>query len=236
MVLPRRLGWIAQACLVAAAFASRLAMQVLTLLRSQITENSRRSAEERRPKASPPSRIAPRPCANLEGILCNMSSSLTRTVRPGITAGILILTVCGGLLSQAAAAAPCAPAATAKADILGVMDDLFAALRADDQERFQKITAPDFYAYDGGMRLAGSALMDVIKKGHASGMRWEWSVTDPEVHVTCNLAWITYVNQGSVETSSGRQAQTWLESAILEYSGARWRIRFAHSTRVPKQS
>ncbi len=36
--------------------------------------------------------------------------------------------------------------------------------------------------------------------------------------MTCNLAWITYVNQGSVEDASGRQAITWLESAVLEYA------------------
>jgi hypothetical protein len=59
-------------------------------------------------------------------------------------------------------------------------------------------------------------------------------ITDAEVHVACNLAWITYVNQGSVEDASGRQAVTWLESAILEYSDARWRIRFLHSTRASK--
>jgi hypothetical protein len=164
-----------------------------------------------------------------------MSCLPARTVRRGIAAGIFI--VWANLLPQAASAAPaCAPAATAKTDILGVMEDLLAALRTDDQERFQRLTAPDFYAYEGGRRLAGSELSDLIKKGHSGGMRWEWSVTDPEVHVACNLAWITYVNQGAVEDGSGRQAQTWLESAVLEYSGVRWLIRFVHSTRAPKQT
>jgi hypothetical protein len=114
------------------------------------------------------------------------------------------------------------------------MDDMFAALRTDNQERLQQLTSPDFYAYDGGMRFTGPAMIDFIKQGHASGKRWVWSITDPEVHVTCNLAWITYVNQGSVEDASGRQALTWLESAIMEYSNARWHIRFIHSTRAPK--
>jgi hypothetical protein len=146
-----------------------------------------------------------------------------------------MLIVCGNPLSQAvAAASACAPVATAKTDIVGVMDDMITAFRTDNQERFQQVTAPDFYAYDGGMRFTGPALLDLIKQGHASGKRWMWSVTVPEVHVTCNLAWITYVNQGSVEDTSGRQALTWLESAILEYSNTRWRIRFLHSTRAQK--
>jgi len=114
------------------------------------------------------------------------------------------------------------------------MQDMFAALRAEDLNRFQKIAAPNFYVYDGGARFTGPALVDLIKSGHASGKRYDWSVTEPEVHVACNLAWITYVNQGSVEDASGRQAVTWLESAVLEYANTRWRIRFAHSTRVPK--
>jgi hypothetical protein len=163
-----------------------------------------------------------------------MNWLFARAVRPEIAAGVLM--VCGGLLPHAATAvSACAPAATAKADILGVMDDLFMAFRTDSPERLQQVTTPDFYAYDGGMRLTGPALMDVIMKGHASGKRWMWSVTDPDVHVACNLAWIAYVNQGSLEDTSGRQALTWLESAILEYSNARWRIRFLHSTRAHKQ-
>ena len=162
-----------------------------------------------------------------------MASLLVRPIRLGTAVGVLI--VCANLPSQAAAAASaCAPAATAKSDIIGVMDDMFAALRTDNQERLLQLTSPDFYAYDGGMRFTGPAMMDFIKQGHASGKRWVWSITDPEIHVACNLAWITYVNQGSVEDTSGRQALTWLESAILEYSNARWHIRFIHSTRAPK--
>jgi hypothetical protein len=111
---------------------------------------------------------------------------------------------------------------------------MFAAMRADDLKRFQEITAPNFYAYDAGIRFTGPALMDFIKSAHASGKRYDWSVTQPEVHVACNLALITYVNQGYVEDGSGRQAVTWLESAVLEYASARWRIRFIHSTRAAK--
>jgi ketosteroid isomerase-like protein len=113
------------------------------------------------------------------------------------------------------------------------MQDLFAALRAHDLQRFQEITGPDFYAYDAGLRFTGPAFMELLDKAQASGKHHEWSVTNPEVHVACNLAWITYVNQGAVEDSSGRQAVTWLESGILGYANGQWRIRFAHSTRAP---
>jgi hypothetical protein len=157
-----------------------------------------------------------------------------RSVRAGIVVGTLI--VFGNSLPQTASAASrCAPAATARSEVVGVMQNFFAAMRTDDLKRFQEIAAPNFYAYDGGKRFNDPAsLVDLIKSLHASGKRYEWSVTEPEVHVACNLAWITYVNQGSVEDASGRQAVTWLESAVLEYGNARWRIRFIHSTRAPK--
>jgi hypothetical protein len=63
-------------------------------------------------------------------------------------------------------------------------------------------------------------------------------VIEPQVHVSCNLAWITYVNKGAVQDSSGRQDVTWLESAILEsaildYVNGHWLIHFFHSTRAP---
>jgi hypothetical protein len=147
-----------------------------------------------------------------------------------------MLIVFGNLqLHTASAASRCAPAATAQGDVVGVMRNMFVALRDEDLKRFQEIAAPNLYAYDGGRRFSGpESLVDLIKSLHASGKRYEWSVTEPEVHVACNVAWITYVNQGSVEDASGRQAVTWLESAVLEYANARWRIRFIHSTRVPK--
>ncbi|MDB6104690.1 MAG: hypothetical protein JWO52_4689, partial [Gammaproteobacteria bacterium] len=41
-----------------------------------------------------------------------------------------------------------------------------AAFRTDNQRRFQQISAPDFYAYDGGMRFTGPTLVDLIKNAH----------------------------------------------------------------------
>jgi len=130
------------------------------------------------------------------------------------------------------ASTTCASPSTAQKQIVGTIQDMFTALRTDDLQSFQTLVAPDFYAYDGGMRFSAPALADLIKKAHASGKRWEWSVTNADTHVECDLAWITYVNQGSVEDATGRQATAWLESAVLRYSDARWHILFLHSTRA----
>ena len=138
-------------------------------------------------------------------------------------------------LRTASAANRCAPAATARRDVVGVMQSFFAAMRVDDLKGVQEITSPNLYAYDNGVRFNGPAsLVDLIKGLHASGKRYEWSVTEPDVHVACDVAWIAYVDRGSVEDAAGRQEVTWLESAVLEYAHARWRIQFLHSTRAPK--
>lgn len=137
------------------------------------------------------------------------------------------------LANAATAKQPCAPAASARSEVVGTIKQMFVAARADDLSALVAITTPDFYAYDGGKRFTAQTLMELIKKLHAAGKRYEWNVTDPEVHIACNFAWVTYVNQGSIEDTAGHQDMTWLESVILEYANGQWRARFLHSTRVP---
>ena len=44
-----------------------------------------------------------------------------------------------------------------------------------------------YCAYDGGKRFTAQTLMELIKKAHVAGKHYEWNVTDPEVHIACNL-------------------------------------------------
>jgi hypothetical protein len=82
-----------------------------------------------------------------------MTSLPTPLVRTGIA--VVILISCGSVLPKtASAAARCAPTATAQRDVVGVMQEMFAAMRAEDLKRFQEIATPDLYAYDGGVRLS----------------------------------------------------------------------------------
>jgi ketosteroid isomerase-like protein len=136
------------------------------------------------------------------------------------------------LVGIASAKQQCAPPAKSEAEIVAVMKQMFVAARADDFPAVIAITTPDFYAYDNGKRFTAKSLMDLIKKAHADGQRYEWNVTEPEVHVTCNIAWVAYVNKGSFEDASGRKEMTWLESMVLDYADKQWRIRFLHSTRA----
>ncbi len=162
-----------------------------------------------------------------------MSKGKSRTGLLSVLCGASILS-CATFAGAEAAAAPCAPAAAAPGAIAEVMRQMYVALKADDLAGFQATVSPDFYAFDNGARFTADSLVALIKSLHAAGKRFEWTVNDPEVHVACDLAWITYVNRGSVEDAAGKRPLAWLESGVLVYSEGRWRLRFFHSTLVPK--
>lgn len=117
--------------------------------------------------------------------------------------------------------------------IVDTVSTIFAAARADDVAKFDSVIAPGFYIFDGGARFNGDSIMDLIKAQHAAGKRYEWNVTEPDVHISGNTAWIAYINKGSITDASGAVNQQWLESAVLEKQRGFWKILFMHSTRVP---
>jgi len=120
-----------------------------------------------------------------------------------------------------------------QAQVVDTIRTIFAAAAADDLAMFHSVTAPSFYIFDNGKRFDGDAIMELIKTLHAAGNRYEWNVTDPDVHVNGNNAWIAYVNRGTITDVSGKHAQQWLESAVLQKQAGTWKILFMHSTRVP---
>jgi Domain of unknown function (DUF4440) len=130
--------------------------------------------------------------------------------------------------------AACQAEGSAKASIVKAVESLFEAAGKNDLATFQTVVVPEFYIYDGGVRFTAESLVGLIQKAQASGTSFEWNVTEPKIHVSCNTAWITYVNKGSITTAAGRQEMKWLESANLEYLDGAWKIDFVHSTRAPK--
>jgi hypothetical protein len=117
--------------------------------------------------------------------------------------------------------------------VVDTVRTIFSAARADDVAKFDSVIAPGFYIFDVGARFNGDTIMASIKALHAAGKRYEWNVTEPDVHITGNTAWIAYVNKGSISDASGTLNQNWLESAFLEKQAGTWKIVFMHSTRVP---
>jgi ketosteroid isomerase-like protein len=117
--------------------------------------------------------------------------------------------------------------------VVDTVSTIFTAARADDVAKFDSVIAPGFYIFDVGARFNGDSIMALIKTQHAAGKRYEWNVTEPDIHISGNTAWIAYVNKGSITDASGTVNQNWLESAFLEKQAGSWKIVFMHSTRVP---
>jgi ketosteroid isomerase-like protein len=120
-----------------------------------------------------------------------------------------------------------------QSQIVDTVSTIFAAARTDDVAKFDTVITSDFYMYDGGARFNGDAVMALIKAQHAAGKRFEWNVTEPDIHISGKTAWIAYVNKGSITDASGTVNQNWLESVFLEKQAGSWKIVFMHSTRVP---
>jgi hypothetical protein len=125
------------------------------------------------------------------------------------------------------------PETLEQAKVIDAVKTIFVAAKADDLEKFHSVVAPGFYIYDLGARFDGDAIMKLIQSAHVAGQVFDWNVTEPDVHITGNTAWIAYVNKGSM-TAGGKTVELkWLESAFLEKQGEAWRIVFMHSTQVP---
>jgi ketosteroid isomerase-like protein len=135
----------------------------------------------------------------------------------------------------AAAADQSGPSAADQVQVTEAVRSFFAAAATDDLAKFRAVTTPDFYAFDAGGRFTSDALMDLIKGAHAAGKVYVWTVNEPEVRISGDIAWITYVNRGSIKDASGTKEVTWLESAVLQKEKGTWRIRFFHSTRAPEK-
>ena len=125
------------------------------------------------------------------------------------------------------------PATNDEGQIIEAVRSMFAALSAEDIPKLRAVIAPDFYAFEAGGRITGDALIELLKKAHAAGKVYVWTVNEPEVHIDGSTAWITYVNRGSIKDASETKNVSWLESAVLQKDKDNWRIQFFHSTRVP---
>jgi len=125
------------------------------------------------------------------------------------------------------------PLTSDQKQVVDTVSTIFSAASAEDIAKFDSVITPDFYIFANGTRFNGDAIMGAIKAQHAAGKRYEEHVTEADIHISGNMAWIAYVNRGSITDASGTVNQNWLESAFLERRAGTWRIAFMHSTRVP---
>jgi Domain of unknown function (DUF4440) len=122
---------------------------------------------------------------------------------------------------------------TASTAVTDTIRAMFIAAGSDDIEKFQSLIAPGFYAFDNGKRFDGDALMRTAMSAHAKGMKFVWNVTESDVRIYGDHAWIAYKNVGSIQVTADAAPtpMTWLESAYLERHNASWKILFLHSSR-----
>lgn len=140
--------------------------------------------------------------------------------------------LCGGFLFCLLVSAQGAESNADEKEVTEAVRSMFGAFAADDFAKFHEVAAADFYAFDGGEPYKGDELIELLKKLHTGGKTFVWTITEPKVHVDGGVAWITYVNDGSIRDSSGTKKMAWLESAVLRKNEGKWRVQFLHSTRV----
>jgi ketosteroid isomerase-like protein len=133
-------------------------------------------------------------------------------------------------LAGAPVAAACPPAEPAA--VSGAVQAMFNALAAQDLHTARTYLAPDFYAFDRGTRFDADGLIALVGEKQRSGSSFKWTVTEPQVHFACDVAWITYVNRGGITKAGQETPVTWLESGVLEWKSGRWGLQFLHSTRA----
>ena len=127
------------------------------------------------------------------------------------------------------------PSSNDEVQVTEAVRTMFAALSSENIPKLRAVIAPDFYAFEAGGRITGDALIDLIKKAHEAGKTYVWTVNEPEVHIDGSVAWVTYINRGSIKDASETKEVSWLESAVLRKEKDNWRIQFFHSTRVPEK-
>ena len=117
--------------------------------------------------------------------------------------------------------------------ITDVVRTLLVALRNEDQTELNSVVTQDFYIFDNGSRFDKDSVMSFMKRLHASGKQIEWNITEPDVHVVGDVAWIAYLNKGTITTGQIKSDQSWLESGFLERKSGKWQLQFMQSTRIP---
>jgi len=119
-------------------------------------------------------------------------------------------------------------------EVADVIRKLLAAMSKLDLSTFRSLVTPGFYCFDIGKRFNADGLMEMFGAAQQDGKKFLWSVTEPDVHIYDDCAWISYLNVGSIQISAVADAtpMMWLESAFLQRSEKGWKVAFFHSTRA----
>jgi len=120
--------------------------------------------------------------------------------------------------------------------VADTVSQMFNSLQNDDVAIFDGVTYPNLVIFDAGAKFNRDSILNAIKSQHTAGHSISWTVTEPDVHISEDTAWIDYVNVGLLTGAGDTKTLTWLESAFLKKNHGEWKIEFLHSTLVPGKS
>jgi hypothetical protein len=120
--------------------------------------------------------------------------------------------------------------------VVASVEIMFKSIGADDVKCFKSVTTSGFYLFDAGSRFDGTSILGMVQQLKAAGTTFDWNVTEPDVHIDGNSAWIAYVDRGSMIEPSCSRSMEWLESVFLIKDASTWKLAFMQSTPVASTS
>jgi hypothetical protein len=115
--------------------------------------------------------------------------------------------------------------------VVAVQTEILSALENEDKAAWEGFAVRDFVAFESGHRYGRTDFFELMRSAHAAGWHFEWSVTSPRIEVSCTLATLSFVTQGSVTRGRSRSPVWWLETATFRYAAGQWRVVFVESMR-----
>lgn len=143
---------------------------------------------------------------------------------------LLVLTSCQTTGTQGGSPGDRCDTLASRDEVRRTIHSFYDALAKDDYGAVQRVTTPDFYAFEVGKRYSGEELSDLIAKSHAEGRIINWGLGPMSMQVDCTVAAASWENIGSAGVAGKLQPRAWLESAALRRAGNRWLLAFLHST------
>lgn len=108
---------------------------------------------------------------------------------------------------------------------------VFAALEAEDQAAWERLTSPDFVVFESGHQYDRTGIFELVRAAHAAGKHFERTLTEVHSQTDCTLATLSYVLRGSITSPEGRAPVAWLEAATFRYQSGSWKLVFIASMR-----
>lgn len=113
-----------------------------------------------------------------------------------------------------------------------VVQRLFAAMSANDEQAMKDTGTHDFHLLEVGEVWDMADLIVGIKRGKGKFHRRNYFKVIRTVSHN-DIIWVSYWNKADFTFTSGnRNSRAWLESAVLVKINGDWKIQMLHSTRM----